>query len=503
MAACGSFGSRPIRGETAFGNHHRRTRPGNRRQHPGATAGAANAGRPARYSVERRQVDLHAVAAVRSRRKATRPRSIFRPGTSCTAPFKKARRPISSPRWAFSTTPGSIARTGSMAAVSPAATNGYFQAGKYTPSGQILVADDTNVYGFGRKPQYLKWTTTMEHQLFSANKKAAEQALDEGEPDAQRAARRGETNTHMIRFEKKPSLSPANTPLAVMAWVNAEQPSGVIVARGGPAVGYALVARAGQAKMVCAHRDRQSRVRHRSQQHRWRLGASGWRPHQRQETGTVCKRPPGRFGRVVRNSSLPIPPSRWSLAAMMAAPLATIRAPAASWARSMKLRLYHGELTAEEIAALAGPQDAVATSCRKNASLQAVLLVRRRHCQRSIAEQQPRPTRREPRHRGKNRRRHSFSGRRRRSRRPRHVRRESLDEGPPAHGPRHGQSGRRSVHRRPAGPDRRRRDVPKAGGRDPYVHVQLAQQNDAFDGKLGARCKPFRPSTERRSSSFT
>jgi len=52
--------------------------------------------------------------------------------------------------------------------------NGYFQAGKYTPAGRIIVADDSHVYGFARKPQYLKWTTTMEHELFSANKKAAD-----------------------------------------------------------------------------------------------------------------------------------------------------------------------------------------------------------------------------------------------------------------------------------------------------------------------------------------
>ncbi len=50
--------------------------------------------------------------------------------------------------------------------------NGYFQAGKFAPSGQILVHDQETVYGYGRKPQYLKWTTTMEHQLFAASKEA-------------------------------------------------------------------------------------------------------------------------------------------------------------------------------------------------------------------------------------------------------------------------------------------------------------------------------------------
>ncbi|MCH7726006.1 MAG: PQQ-binding-like beta-propeller repeat protein, partial [Planctomycetes bacterium] len=47
---------------------------------------------------------------------------------------------------------------------------GYYQAGKYAPSGRILVADDKNVFGFGRKPQYYKWTTIIEHQLFSTSK---------------------------------------------------------------------------------------------------------------------------------------------------------------------------------------------------------------------------------------------------------------------------------------------------------------------------------------------
>ena len=49
---------------------------------------------------------------------------------------------------------------------------GYHQAGRFAPSGKILVTDETNVYGFGRKPQYYRWSTTIEHQLFAASKKA-------------------------------------------------------------------------------------------------------------------------------------------------------------------------------------------------------------------------------------------------------------------------------------------------------------------------------------------
>jgi outer membrane protein assembly factor BamB len=47
---------------------------------------------------------------------------------------------------------------------------GYSQAGKVTPAGKILVFDEKNVYGFGRKPQYYRWTTQIEHHLFSAAK---------------------------------------------------------------------------------------------------------------------------------------------------------------------------------------------------------------------------------------------------------------------------------------------------------------------------------------------
>lgn len=45
---------------------------------------------------------------------------------------------------------------------------GYYQAGRFAPSGRLLVQGNGYVYGYGRKPEYLRWTTTMEHQLFKA-----------------------------------------------------------------------------------------------------------------------------------------------------------------------------------------------------------------------------------------------------------------------------------------------------------------------------------------------
>lgn len=116
---------------------------------------------------------------------------------------------------------------------------GYYQAGKYAPSGRILVFNDDTVYGFGRKPQYYRWTTIIEHQLFAADKEAPELKGKVG--------RRGGS---MISFENTKSLNPAGKPLTVEAWVKADRPSGVIVARGGPSHGYALILRGGSPRFV-------------------------------------------------------------------------------------------------------------------------------------------------------------------------------------------------------------------------------------------------------------
>ena len=80
--------------------------------------------------------------------------------------------------------------------------NGYYQAAKYAPSGRILVADSKDVFGFGRKPEYLRWTTPLEHQLFGAPKEPP--AID---PSKQGVGGGGPA-VAMIRFEKTPEPGP-------------------------------------------------------------------------------------------------------------------------------------------------------------------------------------------------------------------------------------------------------------------------------------------------------
>ena len=124
--------------------------------------------------------------------------------------------------------------------------NGYYQAGKATQAGRILVFDKNKVYGFGRKPQYLKWTTTLEHQLFASTKEAPEK------PKTPTINRRGQSSSgvSMIMFDKPKSMNPAGKPLTVEAWVRADKQNGVVIARGGPADGFALVLTRGRPQFI-------------------------------------------------------------------------------------------------------------------------------------------------------------------------------------------------------------------------------------------------------------
>ncbi len=47
---------------------------------------------------------------------------------------------------------------------------GYYQSGRAVPAGRILVLDEERVYAFGRKPQFFRWTTPIEHHLFAADR---------------------------------------------------------------------------------------------------------------------------------------------------------------------------------------------------------------------------------------------------------------------------------------------------------------------------------------------
>ena len=119
--------------------------------------------------------------------------------------------------------------------------NGYFEAGKVTPAGRILVFDDARVYGFGRKPQYYKWTTPLEYQLFATGKEPAVRETVGRKPSAV---------TSMVSVPKSNRLDPTGKPLTISAWIQAGGKDGVVVARGGPNEGFALILKAGKPRFA-------------------------------------------------------------------------------------------------------------------------------------------------------------------------------------------------------------------------------------------------------------
>jgi outer membrane protein assembly factor BamB len=113
---------------------------------------------------------------------------------------------------------------------------GYFKSGQTAPAGRILVYDDENVYGFGRKPQYYRWTTPIEHQLFSAER------ISPGSDTPESA----ESKLSVVRVAKSSSLNPTKKPVTISAWVNSENADGVVLARGGNGAGYVLWLKGGK-----------------------------------------------------------------------------------------------------------------------------------------------------------------------------------------------------------------------------------------------------------------
>ena len=56
--------------------------------------------------------------------------------------------------------------------------HGYANTGRSKPAGRILVADEENIYGFGREKKYFNWTSPMEYRLFAEPKKAKPRPKD-------------------------------------------------------------------------------------------------------------------------------------------------------------------------------------------------------------------------------------------------------------------------------------------------------------------------------------
>ncbi len=132
--------------------------------------------------------------------------------------------------------------------------NGYYQAGKYAPSGRILVFDKENVYGYGREPEYLKWTTTLEHQLFAASREIKDHTDFAAETNKQggkgKKGKKGESGAMPVVFKMTERIDPTKHPISVEAWILPDAKTGVILAHGGPLNGYALALEKGKPQFL-------------------------------------------------------------------------------------------------------------------------------------------------------------------------------------------------------------------------------------------------------------
>ena len=55
---------------------------------------------------------------------------------------------------------------------------GYHRAGRYAPAGRMMAFDDSRIYGFGRLPQYYKWSTPLEYELFAVEKYPESESIE-------------------------------------------------------------------------------------------------------------------------------------------------------------------------------------------------------------------------------------------------------------------------------------------------------------------------------------
>ena len=57
--------------------------------------------------------------------------------------------------------------------------NFWFRAGRYAPSGRIMVVDDDTVYAYGRLPHLFLWTPALEYRLYAADKHVKPESIQQ------------------------------------------------------------------------------------------------------------------------------------------------------------------------------------------------------------------------------------------------------------------------------------------------------------------------------------
>jgi outer membrane protein assembly factor BamB len=96
---------------------------------------------------------------------------------------------------------------------------GWYQAGRMVPAGRILVFDDDQVYGYGRKPQYYVNASVLEYQLFAAAKYVTREAIDRiGEANGRMNARLDKNSANSSDWKLRRAFPVEDLTAARYAW---------------------------------------------------------------------------------------------------------------------------------------------------------------------------------------------------------------------------------------------------------------------------------------------
>jgi hypothetical protein len=121
--------------------------------------------------------------------------------------------------------------------------SGYYQPGKFAPTGRIMVFDDKNVYSYGREAQYFKWTTTMEHTLQSSSKVAPDVKVDfNAGKGGKKKGKAGAPAERVagVNFPDADSLAVDEKGFTLACWVLPDSGNGILFNHGAGVTGYTL-----------------------------------------------------------------------------------------------------------------------------------------------------------------------------------------------------------------------------------------------------------------------
>ncbi len=102
---------------------------------------------------------------------------------------------------------------------------GWFRAGRYTPSGRPLVFNDSTVYGFRRKPEYMAQSSVLEYQLFAADKENSSERIRQiNKVASQMNAKSNKKNVSAADWKFRKDYPASELSAANIKWANGNPP---------------------------------------------------------------------------------------------------------------------------------------------------------------------------------------------------------------------------------------------------------------------------------------